>query len=364
MRRNGKTLIGTCVGFAVLAAAVAWVSSPGPADPAAAPSKDDVPGGVPGPGDITARAATFLSLLDDEARGRATYDLAHEERLNWAFTPVSRNGLPLKDMTLEQRAAAHALLQTTMSSQGYHKANAIIELERILGILEGRPGRRDPEDYYVTIFGDPGADGPWAWRFEGHHLSLNFSSLTGELTVTGPAFMGANPATVPSGEKAGWRPLGREEDLARALLFMLNPEQREMAVIADRAPRDIITGNDREARLDGFEGIPASRLTDEQRDMLMAVIWEYVGNMEADAAAAWMTRIRGEIAPGELYFAWAGSPEPGEGHYYRVHAPQFLIEYDNTQGNANHVHSVWRDLENDFGGDALRRHYEGGHEHE
>ena len=185
-----------------------------------------------------------------------------------------------------------------MSSQGYHKANAIIELERVLGILEGRPGRRDPEDYYVTIFGDPGADGPWAWRFEGHHLSLNFSSLTGELTVTGPAFMGANPATVPSGEKAGWRPLGREEDLARALLFMLNPEQREMAVIADRAPRDIITGNDREARLDGFEGIPASRLTDEQRAMLMSVIWEYVGNMEADAAAAWMTRIRDEIPPG------------------------------------------------------------------
>ena len=182
--------------------------------------------------------------------------------------------------------------------------------------------------------------------------------------MTGPAFMGANPATVPSGEKAGWRPLGREEDLARALLFMLNPEQREMAVIAERAPRDIITGNDREARLDGFEGIPASRLTGEQRDQLYSVIWEYVGNLEAEAAEAWMTRIRDEIPPGDMYFAWAGSPEPGEGHYYRVHAPPFLIEYDNTQGNANHVHSVWRDLENDFGGDALRRHYEGGHEHE
>ena len=348
------------VGLAVLAGALAWIASPD-ATPA---SKDDPTAPPSGPGDISARAATFLALLDADARARATYDLAHEERFNWAFTPVSRNGLPLKDMTLEQRSAAHALLQTTMSSQGYHKANAIIELERILGILEGRPGRRDPEDYYVAIFGDPGADGPWAWRFEGHHLSLNFSSPSNELTVTGPAFMGANPATVPSGEKAGWRPLGREEDLARGLLFMLNPEQREMAMIADRAPRDIVTGNDREARLESFEGIPASRLTDEQRDVLMGVIWEYVGNLEAEAAEAWMLRIRDEIAPGELYFAWAGSPEPGEGHYYRVHAPQFLIEYDNTQGNANHVHSVWRDLENDFGGDALRRHYEGGHEHE
>ena len=316
-----------------------------------------------GPGDIAARAATFLSLLDGEARGRATYALGDEEQFNWAFTPVSRNGLPLKDMTMEQRAAAHALLQTTMSSQGYHKANAIIELERILGVLEGRPQRRDPEDYYVAIFGDPDAGGPWAWRFEGHHLSLNFSSPENELTVTGPAFMGANPATVTSGEKAGWRPLGREEDLARALLFMLDPEQREMAVIAAEAPRDIITGNDREARLDGFEGIPASRLTGEQREVLMGVIWEYVGNMEAESAHAWMARIRDEIPADEIHFAWAGSPEPGEGHYYRVHAPQFLIEYDNTQGNANHVHSVWRDLENDFGGDALARHYEEGHEH-
>lgn len=322
------------------------------------------PGGpASGPGDIAARAATLLSLLEGEARARATFDLGDEEQFNWAFTPVSRNGLPLKDMTAEQRAAAHGLLQTTMSSQGYHKANAIIELERVLGILEGRPQRRDPEDYYVAIFGTPEAGGPWAWRFEGHHLSLSFSSPSNELTVTGPAFMGANPATVPSGEKAGWRPLGREEDLARGLLFMLSPEQREMAVIAAEAPRDIITGNDREARLDGFEGIPASRLTDEQRGVLMAVIREYVGNMDAESAHAWMARIRDEIPPDELYFAWAGSPEPGEGHYYRVHAPQFLIEYDNTQGNANHVHSVWRDLENDFGGDALARHYEEGHEH-
>ena len=346
--------------------ALAGVSAPGAAGGPGGPGAVAFshPGDpATGPGDIAARATTFLSLLDGEARAKATYALGDEEQFNWAFTPVSRNGLPLKDMTMDQRAAAHALLQTTMSSQGYHKANAIIELERILGVLEGRPQRRDPEDYYVTIYGTPDAGGPWAWRFEGHHLSLNFASPANELTLTGPAFMGANPATVPSGEKAGWRPLGREEDLARGLLFMLSPEQREMAVIAAEAPRDIITGNDREAQLESFEGIPASQLSGEQREMLMGVIREYVGNMEADAAHAWMARIRDEIPPGELYFAWAGSPEPGEGHYYRVHAPQFLIEYDNTQGNANHVHSVWRDLENDFGGDALARHYEGGHEH-
>ncbi|MXX54379.1 MAG: DUF3500 domain-containing protein [Gemmatimonadetes bacterium] len=340
-------------GFGVAAlAVVAWEAMP-KATPAPTASEDGVAGA----------AASFLSLLEGDALDRATYDLGDEERFNWAFTPVSRNGLPLKDMTLEQRTAAHAMLQATLSSQGYHKANAIIELERILGVIEGRPERRDPEDYYVVIFGTPTAGGPWAWRFEGHHLSLSFSSPSNDLTITGPAFMGSNPATVPSGPKAGWRPLGREEDLARSLVQSLTAEQLAMAMIADEAPRDIITGNDRVARLDGFEGIAASALTDAQRSVLMGVIGEYVGNMDAAAAHAWMARIQDEISPDDLYFAWAGSTEYGEGHYYRVHAASFLIEYDNTQGNANHVHSVWRDLENDFGGDALARHYETGHEH-
>ncbi len=353
--KQTKTTKLLMLGFCVAAlAAVAWEAMPKRTSSAPAASEDGVAGA----------AATFLSLLEGDALDRATYDLGDEERFNWAFTPVSRNGLPLKDMTLEQRTAAHAMLQATLSSQGYHKANAIIELERILGVIEGRPERRDPEDYYVVIFGTPTAGGPWAWRFEGHHLSLNFSSPSNELTVTGPAFMGANPATVPSGPKAGWRPLGREEDLARSLVQSLTSDQLEMAMIADEAPRDIITGNDREARLDGFEGIPASQLTDAQRSVLMAVIGEYVWNMDAGAAHAWMARIESEISPDDLYFAWAGSTEYGEGHYYRVHAASFLIEYDNTQGNANHVHSVWRDLENDFGGDALARHYETGHEHD
>ena len=307
-------------------------------------------------------ATAFLALLDGPAREKALYALDDDERFDWHFVPRRRNGLPLKEMTLEQRTAAHALLQSATSAQGYLKANAVIELERILGILEGRPGRRDPEDYYVTVFGTPSPDRPWAWRFEGHHLSLNFSSPANNLTVTGPAFMGADPATVPSGPKAGWRPLGREEDLARALVSSLTPEQRGTAVLAAEAPRDILTGSDREARLDSFEGLPASEMTADQLEMLFLLLDEYVGNMAADAARAWTTRIRRETAPSDLYFAWAGPTEPGHGHYYRIHSPAFLVEYDNTQNDANHVHSVWRDLENDFGGDALARHYEeGGH---
>ena len=305
-------------------------------------------------------AAAFLALLDGPARERAVYPLDDPERFDWNFVPRRRNGLPLKDMTLEQRTAAHALLQATTSAQGYLKANAVIELERILGILEGRPQRRDPEDYYVTAFGTPSPGEAWAWRFEGHHLSLNFSSPANSLTVTGPAFMGADPATVPSGPKAGWRPLGREEDLARALATSLSAEQRATAVVAAQAPRDILTGSDREARLDSFEGLPASEMTDGQREMLFLLLDEYVGNMASDAARAWTTRIREQTPLNELYFAWAGPTEPGRGHYYRVHSRAFLVEYDNTQDDANHVHSVWRDLENDFGGDALARHYEDG----
>ena len=311
---------------------------------------------APGALDAASAAQAFIATLDEGARQKALYPLGDEEQFGWYYTPVERNGLPLADMSAEQRSAAHDLLQSAMSSQGYHKANAIIELERVLGILEGRPERRDPENYFVTIFGEPTPDGAWAWRFEGHHLSLNFSSPSGLLTVTGPAFMGANPARVPSGPKAGWRPLGREEDLARALLHSLSAEQRAQAVISAEAPRDIFTGNDRRARLDAFEGLPAAAMTDAQRAILYDIVHEYVGNLTTDFD--WMMRVQNEIPAGDIHFAWAGSPEPEEGHYYRIHSPAFLIEYDNTQNDANHVHSVWRDLENDFGGDALARHYE------
>ena len=231
------------------------------------------------------------------------------------------------------------------------------------GFSKAGPDAGDPGDYYVTVFGTPSPGEAWAWPFEGHHLSLNFSSPANRIVVTGPAFMGADPARVPSGPKAGWRPLGREEDLARALATSLSAEQRATAVVAAQAPRDIVTGSDREARLDSFEGLPASEMTAAQRETLFLLLDVYVGNMASDAARAWTTRIREQTPPSELYFAWAGPSEPGHGHYYRIHSPAFLAEYDNTQDDANHVHSVWRDLENDFGGDALARHYEDGGHH-
>lgn len=314
-------------------------------------------------GDMVAAAEAFLATLDDEARARGVFAFDDEERFNFHFIPRARNGLPLEDMTQEQRSTAHLLMQSVLSSQGYLKATGVMQLEGILGALENRPGRRNPEDYYFSIFGTPASDAAWGWRFEGHHISLNFTSVTGDVVVTTPAFMGSNPHVVVGGPHAGRRLLGAEEDLARALLSMLNGEQREKAVIADSAPRDIITGADRQASLERFEGLPAREMNDVQREALMQLVGEYVHNMRPEIARAQMEEIHA-AGVDNLYFAWAGSLQRGEGHYYRVHGPSILLEYDNVQGGANHVHSVWRDSSDDFGGDLLRKHYEQSDHHQ
>ena len=314
-------------------------------------------------GDMVAAAEAFLATLDDDARAKGVFAFDDEERFNFHYIPRARNGLPLEDMSQEQRSAAHLLMQSVLSSQGYLKATGVMQLEGILGALENRPGRRNPEDYYFSIFGTPASDAAWGWRFEGHHISLNFTSVTGDVLVTTPAFMGSNPHVVGGGPNAGWRLLGAEEDLARALLSLLNDGQRQQAVIADSAPRDVITGADRQASLERFEGLPAQEMNDVQRDALMQLVGEYLHNMRPEIARAQMEKIH-SAGVSNLYFAWAGSLQRGEGHYYRVHGPTILLEYDNVQGGANHVHSVWRNLTDDFGGDLLRKHYEESDHHQ
>jgi len=309
-----------------------------------------------GPGDVADAARAFLATLTDEQRARAIRPFDDGERFEWFFTPVTRNGLPLKEMTTEQRTAALGLLQSATSSAGYLKATGVMHLEGILAVLENRPERRDPENYHFWVFGTPSRDRPWGWRFEGHHVSLNFTSTDG-VTVSTPSFIGANPARVPSGPFAGWRLLAHEEDLARALVQSLDADQRERAVISATAPRDIITGNDRRASLERVEGLPAAVMTDPQRALLLRLLAEYVDNADPVIAGPRLARIE-EVGIDRLHFAWAGSLDVGGPHYYRIHGPTVLIEYDNTQNDANHIHSVWRDLENDFGEDLLRRHYE------
>ncbi len=313
---------------------------------------------------VAEATAAFLASLSDEQRERALFAFDDEQRFDFHFIPRPRRGLPLADMKLPQRRAAHDLLQAALSNQGYLKVTHVMQLESILRELENDPDRRDPEKYYISIFGLPGGAGPWGWRIEGHHLSLNFTSVTDELSVT-PAFYGSNPAEVRTGPYAGLRVLAAEEDLGRALVTMLTGEQRAQAVIAATAPSDVITSADREARIETLEGLPAWLMTPEQKDLLWRIVDLYAQNLEAEQAERHLARIVAADID-SLYFAWAGSLERGEPHYYRIHGPTDLFEYDNTQNGANHVHSVWRNFENDFGLDLLRRHYdtaEPGHGH-
>ena len=305
---------------------------------------------------IVAAATAFITSLDDAQRAKATRDFEHADRFSWAFVPQERNGLPLKEMTAEQRGAAFALLQSVLSTQGYLKATGVMRLEGILAAIEERPDYRDPENYHFWVFGTPSLEDPWGWRFEGHHVSLTFTSVEG-LAIAGPAFMGSNPARVHTGPYTGWRLFAQEEDLGRSFVLSLDPAQRERAITSGNAPNDIVTMTRRDAQLDPVIGIPYTALTLDQRAMLMRLVHEYIDNFEPEIAEDFLARIEA-AGLDELHFAWMGSLEVGARHYYRIQGPVLLIEYDNTQNGANHIHSVVRDLENDFGGDLLRMHYE------
>lgn len=301
-------------------------------------------------------ASAFLATLRRELRREALLPYAGEDRRDWHYVPRRRRGVSLKQMNDAERAAAHSLLRTALSARGYEKTAGVFALEGILREIETFGFRRDPELYWLTIFGSPSSSAPWGWRFEGHHLSLNFSSPTGALTATTPSFFGANPARVPEGEpRAGWRLLAREEDAARRLLASLDARQRAVAVISPDAPGEILMVPDR-TEAPPPAGLAYARMTPSQRDLLLALIGEYVQNVTPAIAEAHWRRIR-SAGLETVRFAWAGGASRGEGHYYRVQGPTFVIEYDNTQDEANHIHTVFRDLANDFGGDLLRRHY-------
>jgi hypothetical protein len=259
-----------------------------------------------------------------------------------------------------QRAAAFGVVSTGLSERGTRLAHGIIELEGILGELEGMPSRillrRDPELYYLSLFVGPGATHPWGWRFEGHHLSVNVTDLGPHGQIVAPLFMGANPARVPSGARQGHRLLAAEEDLAFELLNMLEPDQRARATISPRTFGDIVTRSDPTVKPITFAGLPAAEMTTAQQRQLRRLLEVYSGRMADSAAHRQLQRID-DAGVARLHFAWAGAHQPRQPHYYRIHGPTVLVEYDNSQGSANHIHTVWRDLENDFGGDLLKTHY-------
>jgi hypothetical protein len=312
--------------------------------------------------EMAAAAGKLLAALDADQRKAATFDFKSDERPNWFFIPKVRQGLTLGKMNKEQRLLALALLHSGLSDHGFTKATNIISLESILKELEGPRGTmiRDPELYYVSIFGTPAAKGTWGWRVEGHHLSANFTIVNGELFAGTPLFMGTNPAEVRQGPRKGLRILADEEDTARTLLKSLDADQLKLAVIDTKAPADVLTGNKRKVTPLPDEGITGAKLNADQKAKLKAVVLAYVNRLRGELATGDMATIE-KTGWDKVQFAWAGGPEKGDRHYYRVQGPTFLLEYDNTQNDANHVHAVWRDFNNDFGEDLLRKHYREAH---
>lgn len=300
----------------------------------------------------------FVSSLSVQQRNNGIYTFEDEERFNWHFIPRDRKGVPFRSMNDSQRAAAQNVLQTFFSAKGYQRAEAVRSLESVLAEIEVN-GRfdRDPELYFLTIFGTPGLDSNWALRYEGHHLAYNWTFVSGMGIASSPQFFGSNPAEVRSGEKIGTRVLSVEEDLGRDLVSALSADQKKMAILDLEVPGDIFTAAEREITRLENSGISYSELNSRQKRMLIALIDELASMQSEVIAEARMASIRSEGLE-DIKFAWIGGIERGDPHYYRVQGSGFLIEYDNTQNNANHIHLVWRDFTGDFGRDLIRMHYQ------
>src|SRR5215510_6449924 len=303
-------------------------------------------------------ANKFLASLTPEQKSKATLDFADENRRDWTVVPRDRKGVPLKDLDENQRRLAMEFMKTGLGSSGYQKATTIMSLEPVLAQLEGPSRRfpRDPELYYFSIFGTPSPKAPWGWRVEGHHISLHFTIVKGEMLSNTPLAFGANPAEVREGERKGLRALAGEEDRGRDLILALDEKQRAVAIFDQKAPTDILTLAKIKADPHKPEGIPAGQMNDKQQALLGKLIDEYLARMPQEVAEERSKKMR-EAGFDKIYFGWAGGVNKGDPHYYRVQSPTFLIEYDNTQNNANHIHSVWRDFNGDFGEDLLREHY-------
>lgn len=349
-------------------------------------------------------ANNFLAGLSTDQRAKAQLDFADElERTAWHYFPIRRRGLPLGEMDRHQERLAQRLLATGLSREGWVTTTTIMGLERTLDGIEGWTAMpdwwRDANFYFVTIFGQPDGKQPWGWRFDGHHVCLNYTIVDGQIVAPTPTFFGANPADADLLGKYSIRPLAGIEDLARQLIHELSAEQRATAILAPKAPNDIVTLNrpyivDRSIpapmegvedhpsvqaqypaiknamaaqslTLDDFEplrytaqpkGIAVTGMNNAQREILMALVGDYIKRMPEELAAIEMSKLAAQGID-NLHFAWAGGLERRQPHYYRIQAPRFLVEYDNTQNGANHIHSVWRDPLDDFGANLIAQHY-------
>jgi uncharacterized protein DUF3500 len=306
-------------------------------------------------------AIEFLNSLDEAQKEKAQYKFNDLLREEWHFFPVAmyrRPGILLKDLDEQQKNLFFDLLKSYLSESGYNKTQQIISLENVLSEMENNTTFRNPELYLVAFYGNPG-DPTWCWTFEGHHISLNFTIVKDKVVMV-PLFLGANPAEVRVGDRKGERVLAKEEDIAFELLNQFSAEQKAKAIFQEHSFWDLASGTSPEVGALHPVGIKFGEMNKAQSALLFKLINEYLSTMPDHLAKERMTKIMAEDL-GDIRFGWAGAAIIDKPHYYRIQGKTFLIEFDNSQNEANHIHTVWRDFAGDFGRDLLRAHY--AHDH-
>jgi hypothetical protein len=352
MKRLGAMALSVAAGFGLIALVLA--AEPGPPGPEGDPSRAIE--------EMAEAASNFLAALSPDQKRRVTYLFKDQERRNLHFFPIPRRGVPMKELNDAQRALGHALLSTGLSARGYFKATTIMSLGQVLRDLEPQSPNpfRDSDQYYFTIFGKPDPQGTWGWRLEGFHLSFNFTIVGGRAVASAPSFMGAHPAVVKDGPRQGLFVLRNEEEGGRELIRSMDEGQRKAAIFPltkfEETVGGILTGNVPRLEPRAPRGVPASRMTPAQREILLRLVREYVQRHRGELAEQDWAKLQA-AGTEKIHFSWDGGLEPGEPHHYMIQGPTFLVELDNTQDGANHVHCIWRDFEGDFGDDLLRRHY-------
>lgn len=316
--------------------------------------------------DAASKANTFISLLDQTQKTKALYAFDAEERYRFAYVPLNdRKGISMNELTTTQQQAAIALLKTSVSEETVKKITDIMQLDLVLKELEHRSADdnyRDPGKYFITIFGTPSTNNIWGWRFEGHHVSFLFSSEKNKFVSGTPSFLGSNPAIVQSGPQKNKEVLKEETDKGLSLLHALSAEELKKAIVATTAPNEIVTAANRKAMIEHPEGIRYNEMSAAAQQQFLQLISLYIHRYTKLFAEDMLKQIQ-QAGLNNLWFTWAGDTNhtPGKPYYYRVQGPTIIIEYDNSQNNANHIHTVIRDLTNDFGGDVLLEHYRSAH---
>ncbi len=303
-------------------------------------------------------AANFLNSLNKSQREVTQFEFADPSKVRWHYLPGAtwtRQGIQLHELNNHQKELLFLLLRDFLSETGYNKTKRIISLEEVLVEMGGSAHVRDPEKYFAAFYGNPEKDSLWAWSFEGHHVSLNFTVLDNKVSMT-PRFFGANPATVPYGKRKGERTLDKEEDYGMELIRSMSDNQKKQVVFSNKTFYDITTTNSPEVNPPEAVGIKMKELNRMQQNLLLDLIAEYLAAMPSELASQRIENLKKEEYD-EIRFGWAGSTKPGEAHYYRIQGKTFLVEFDNSQNNANHIHTVWRDFDGDFGSDLIREHY-------